>query len=252
MVLMVDRTPQKTNLKSPAIRIKTPKRTNLESPSRVKRMSFTELDADFEDENLKLGVGDDTAAIESPTEAARPAKRNGLTQQTRRKPYEVEGAEIVEEEEELDEQEEEEVQDYGGYGDDFGGGFGDDSFDRQDPEDEEEVPQDLPDGDLGDVEEGEEGEEDIYGREPSPPPVRRPGRPKASEKPIPNKSKKPVGRPPKRAGSTQPAPKRARTTSSGPRASSQPPKIIERKEIPHPADISMMDSDGNSIATILT
>jgi centromere protein C len=215
-------------------------------------LSFTELDADFEDENLNLGTGDDPVA-ESPTETARPTKRKGLSQQKRQKAYGVEDADIVEEdelEEQYEQEEQEELQDYGdvrgNYGDDYGGDYGGDSFGQEESFEEQ---QDPPNEDVEDV---EEEEEDIYGHQPSPPPVQRArGRSKASDKPIPlNKPKKAVGRP--KASSTQPAPKRARTTSTAPRASSQPPKIIERKEVPHPADISMMDGDGNYHMTKLS
>jgi hypothetical protein len=200
-------------------------------------LSFTELDADFEDENLNIGMGEDAGPPESPTEIARPAKRKGLTQQTRRKTYEVEDADVVEDEDEEDEpgvpDDQDDGQDYGG----FGGGFGDDSFGQDEPMDEQEL---LPYDNLGDVEE----EEDIYGQQPSPqPPKKSRGRPKASSQSVqPEKPKKVT----KRAGSTQPVPKRPRTTSAAPRGSSQPAKIIERKEIPHPADMSMMDSESKT------
>jgi hypothetical protein len=189
-------------------------------------LSFTELDADFNDENLNPGRADDDAdTFASPTEIARPTRRKGLTQQTIQK--------------QLDFMEEEEVHDHGGFGDDFGGGFGDDSFEYGDAVDD--IPQEE-EGDLDDVEdkpqEEEEEEEDIYGRQATPPPPikRGKGRPRVSEKPA----KPSTGRKRTKSASTQPAAKGARTTSAAPHF----PKIIERKEIPHPADLSMMDGDG--------
>lgn len=198
----------------------------MDSPSRVKRMmSFTELDADFDDEILNAGKPDDT--FESPTEIARPAKRKGLTQQLSRKP-----AEPIEEEEIVDE----EIYDddrFGG-GD---GGFADESYDHDEPvedllQGEDENSEDFE----GEIEEVEE-EEDIYGTlEPSPPVNRGRGRPKGS-------SQKPAKKAPLRLRakqiSAQPAPKRAGTTSTGARS----PKILQRREIPHPGDVSTIDGE---------
>jgi len=249
----IDRSPQKTNLKSPAVRIQTPKQRKLDSPSRVKRMlSFAELDADFDDENLNAGKADDADILESPTETARPAKSKGLTQQ---RPKKRMG--LMEEEEEEDEEEEipsgeRSALDYGGdYGGDFG--FPDEPFQQDEEEEEEDLPLEEDDN-LEDMEEEQEDEvqdeedqneeDDISGQQETPPPVKRSkGRTKVSEK----ATKKPAGRQRTKSSSSQPVPKRARTTSAAPRS----PKIIQRKVIPHPADISTMDGDGISTAMCL-
>ena len=239
----IDRSPQKTNLKSPAVRIQTPKQRKLDSPSRVKRMlSFAELDADFDDENLNTGKADDADILESPTEIARPTKRKGLTQQQTKKHMNF--MEEDEEEEEIPNAERS-PPDYGGdYGGDFG--FPDEPF--QLDEEEEDLPLEEDDNledmeeeqeEEGQDEEDEREEDDISERQETPPPVKPSrGRPKVSEKPT----KKPAGRQPTKSSSSQPVAKRARTTSAAPRS----PKIIQRKVIPHPADISTVDGDGIS------
>lgn len=207
-------------------------------------LSFTELDADFDDENLNIGKAVDIDAFDSPTEIARPAKRKGRTQQRAKKPMNLMEEEEIEEEEEIIG---EEIPDADRYGGDYGGNFGfpDESFGHD--EEEEDLPLEEDDNleDMGEeqVEEQveEEEEEDIYGRQETPPPIKRGkgrgrGRPKASEKPA----KTPTGKPRTKSSSSQPVAKRARTTSAAPHS----PKIIQRKVIPHPADLSTMDGDG--------
>src|SRR5579859_7499872 len=175
MWLMTDRSPQKTLLKSPAVRIATPKRvSNLDSPSRVKRMlSFTELDNDFDDDILNAGRLDDIAQIESPTEALRSTKRKGLTQQPRKKIQTLLEDELSEDE---PVQEQEDVQeDYyagGGFGGDYDGDDdgrfvdtgGDDAFaDDDQMDDQQEISQEN-------LEMDDDDEEDMD-QEPTPPPV---------------------------------------------------------------------------------
>jgi hypothetical protein len=91
----------------------------------------------------------------------------------------------------------------------------------------------------------EDEEEDIYGQPPSasPPPQPKPQSSRAQ------KSKKPTTSRPRKqskqtssSSSSQPT-KRARTTSTAPRS----PKIIERREVPHAADISTLDGDGSPL-----
>ena len=112
-------------------------------------LSFTELDADFDDEILNAGNPRDADTFESPTAIARPAKRKGLTQQMSRKPVNV--------------MEEEEVEEEEVYGDDRfgggdGGGFADESYEHDEPL--EGILQEE-DYNLGEVDdEAEEAEEE--------------------------------------------------------------------------------------------
>jgi hypothetical protein len=200
---------------------------------------FTEIDADFDDENLNVGK-DDADTFESPTETARPAaKRKGLIQQIPRKPVEPEPEPEPEEEPEEEEEEIVEEEDYhevAPFGDDYD--YEDNAF-GQGEEFEERLEEREDSREDTVMEQDEEDEEDLYGRPPTPPPVKPgKGRPKQSAKPAKKASGK--GRPPKQS-STQPAAKRPRTTSAAPPS----PKIIQRREIPHPADISTMEGDGN-------
>src|SRR5579859_3261336 len=173
---MIDRTPQKTFLKSPAIRVQTPKQGNLNSPARVKRLlSFMELDNDLEDQNAQ---DEEAEPIESPSEVVKPVKRC-LTQKNRPK-------EPVFEEPEQDDEEDVSmaVEDVGGYDDDGGnGGFGDDSYGQYEGDEQQE---DLA-GDLDDDEEELE-EEEIYEKPATPPVKRTKGTLKASKP-----AKKPAG-----------------------------------------------------------
>lgn len=273
--LIVDRTPQKTFLKSPAVRVQTPKQSQLNSPARVKRLlSFMELDNDLEDQNVQ---DEEAEPVESPSEVVKPVKR-GLTQQSRPKVPVLEGPEHEEEEEE-DMAVEENV---GGYEDDGGyGGFGDDSYGQYEDEQQEDVGGEVDEEEELDEEERyekpaappvkrskttlkaskpakkpagphskpqveehyyeeeyddeEEEEEDIYGQPPSPQPQPRSRIQKSKKSAKSSRSRKQSGQPP----SSQPT-KRARTTSTAPRS----PKIIERREVPYAADISTMDGDG--------
>jgi hypothetical protein len=190
-------------------------------------LAFTELDADFDDENLNTGMASVDDILESPTEAARPARKKGLTQKVAQK-----AADLIEEEEES--VGEEQYRD-DGFGDDYGAGFGDDSFDQE--ERVNETPE-AQDDDPEDAEHAQEvEEEDIYGHKPA---VRRgKGRPKVSSQ---KSVKKSSGRPRKQSQSVQPAPKRARTS-----AAPASPKIMERREVPREGDISMMDADGTRL-----
>jgi len=194
-------------------------------------LSFTELDADFDDEILNARKPDATT-LESPTEIARPAKRKGLTQKLSRKPEPME-EEIVEEEEEIYDHDR-----FGG-GD---GGFADESYEHDEPvedilqEDFEEEVEEVEEEEEEDEVQVVEEEEDIYGTQKPSPIIRKRGRPKgSSQKPA----KKAPSKQRTKSSSSQPAPKRARTTSSAPRS----PKILQRKEIPHPADVSTIDGE---------
>jgi len=216
-------------------------------------MLFAELDTDFDDENLNVGK-DDADTFESPTEIARPAaKRNGLVQQIPRKPVELEAEPEEPEEEDVEEQEggmeeeQEEAQEeelleeepyhqVAGFGDDYDD---DDGFGQQEEEFEDQLQEDSREDVV--MEEEEEEEEDLYGPPPTPPPAKRSkARPKQTTKPAKKPSGK--GRPPKQS-STQPTAKRSRTTSSA-------PQITQRKEIPQPADVSIMGGDGTPPLTI--
>jgi len=244
---MIGRTPQKTFLKSPAVRVQTPKRTNLDSPSRVKRLiSFTELDTDFENEDMNHRMESLADPVQSPTVTLRPARRKGLAQQMQRRGKEVE------EEGEQEENLEEEVpmaarddyidEDEGGYE----GGFGDDSLDfgQEEPEEVLDIPMDVIEETEAEEEPEELSEEELDEEEPTQPPAptsRGRGRPstKSKQKAATKSTKAKTDRQSKKS-SSQPLPKRARTTSSQPRS---PPRILERKEVPHPTEISA-DGDG--------
>lgn len=219
-----DRTPQKTFLKSPAVRVQTPKQGKLDPPSRVKQiLSFTEIDADFEDGNLYIGR-DQADQLESPTELAKPAKRKGLVQQARRKQDE-----FVEEEpenEDIDEFREENNDDYGG----FGGGFEDDLYDQG--EVMEEALDALSD-DSEDIEQEEEPDAELNGQRSSPR-LR-----KTSHRASRNATRKPLARTKGRPLSARPSTKRAPTKSPA-------PKIIERREVPQAVDTLSLDSEGIS------
>jgi hypothetical protein len=222
-LLTLDRTPQKTYLKSPAVRVQTPKRNDLGSPSRVKiqrLLSYTEFDADMDDENMDIGTNMDATIIESPTEAVRPVpRRNGLAQQSRHKALVLDDEEEVEEEEMIREEVEENDNE------DYRPAFGEDSFEQ------DELMEDIPEPHYG----NDQQSEDEPVEEPvSPPPVRKGGRTKTTQKStVQSRAKKS-----KESSSSQPAAKRPRTT---PTASQS---IIERKEYPHAADVSNMDGDG--------
>ena len=146
--------------------------------------------------------------------------------------------------------EEEEVEEEEVYGDDRfgggdGGGFADESYEHDEPLEGILQEEDYNLGEVDDEaeeveEEEEEEEEDIYGtREPSPPVKQRKGRPKLAQKPAKNAPSTQRTK----SSSTQPAPKRTRTISTALRS----PKIIQRKEIPHPADVSMMDRESTPL-----
>jgi hypothetical protein len=203
-------------------------------------LAFTELDTDFDDENLIANAAD---TIESPTEVARPTRKKGLTQKMSQKAVELveEEEEAAEEEEEAAEEEEEaaEEEQYhdDGLGDDYGTGFGDNPFDE--PEQAEETPEAQDDNpeDVGHAQ--DEEEEDLHVHKPAVPPGRRgKGQPKMSSQ---KSAKKSGGRPRKQSPPVRPAPKRARTS-----AAPASPKIIQRREVPHQGDISMADGDGAS------
>ena len=222
-MLTLDRTPQKTFLKSPAVRVQTPKLNDLGSPSRVKAqrlLSYTEFDADMDDENMDTGMNMDAAITESPTETVRPVpRRNGLTQQTKHKALVLDDEEDVLEEEIIrDETEENDHEDYGV-------AFDDDSFEQNDQM--EDMPEPHYDND-------QQSEDEQVEELATPSPVRKGRRTKTTQKStVPPRANKP-----KQPSSSQPAAKRPRTT---PKASQS---IIERKEYPHPADVSTMDGDG--------
>src|SRR5579859_7097361 len=170
---MIDRTPQKTFLKSPAVRVQTPKQGNQNSP-RVKRLlSFMELDNDLED-NL---VDEEPEPMESPTVVAKPVRRKGLTQQSRSKPPVFEEPELQEgmgmEDDGVDDDDD----------DPRGFGMGDESYGQY-----EEQGDELQD----DVDE-QSDEEEIYGKPPTPPVKQTKSTVKAS-KPV-KKSKGPHSKP---------------------------------------------------------
>lgn len=193
-------------------------------------LTFTELDTDFDDENLNPGIANTAAdTLESPTEAARPARKKGLTQKLSQK------AVILSDEEEEAAVEEQYHDD--GFGDDYGTGFGDDSFDQ--PEGVEETPE-AQDDDPEDIEDAQEEEEDIPVYKPVVSTVKRgKGRPKISSQ---KSSKKSSGRPRKQSPSIQPAPKRARAS-----VAPASPEIIQRLEVPRQGDMSMIDGDGTPL-----
>jgi len=204
----------------------------------VKRLiSFTELDTDFEDENLTQGRGDLADPAASPTELARPTRRKGLTQQktVTKVPKPVD----------TDSEGDGPVPWRQDFTDDPTGGFGDDIlFEDEDPEEQENGHDELMEESLG-SEQAEDEEADD-------PPVRSKqagnrarGQPKSTKQHAQNTASGPRKRTrkPQESFSSQPLPKRTRTTSAAPRSSI---KIVERKEIPQVADVSMMEGDGAS------
>jgi hypothetical protein len=228
-LLTLDRTPQKTYLKSPAVRVQTPKLNDLGSPSRVKvqrLLSYTEFDADMDDDNMDIGTNMDAAITESPTETVRPVpRRNGLAQQTRHKSLVLDDEEEVVVEEDEEEEEEiigEDVQENDN--EDYGAAFGDDSFEQNNQMGDMPEPQ---------YENDQQSEDEQVEEPATPPPVRKAGRTKTQKSTVQSRAKKT-----KQPSSSQPAAKRPRTT---PTASQS---IIERKEYPHAADVSTMDGDG--------
>lgn len=227
-------------MKSPAVRVQTPKRTNLESPSRVKRLiSFTELDTDFEpDEGMLHGMGRPADLMESPTEHIKPTKRKGLTQQIQKKQQQP-----VEVEEEVPAPVAEDYEDQV----DYGAGFADESLDfgANDSEEEEQVEVEEQIDVIEETEaeeEPEELEEDVEPLEVSSPLVKKGrGRPKGAQKAASSRTTKGKGKQTQKKTSSQPLPKRARTTSAQPRS---PPRIRERKEIPQASDFTSAEGEG--------
>lgn len=186
-------------------------------------LTYTDFIADIEDEDLNIGANLDADITESPTEAVRPVPRkNGLAQKTSRKALvldeDEEEEEIVRQDEDVD------------HSSDYGGGFGDNSFDQNGQMEDQEEDQYVDQQQLEDEEAEEEQVE-----EPATP---SPGRRKARSKSAPKSKARSQAKKPKPSSSSQPAAKRPRTT---PVASQS---IIQRKEYPHPADVSMMDGDG--------
>jgi hypothetical protein len=263
--LTLDRSPQKTYLKSPAVRVQTPKANKLDSPSRVKRLlSFTDLEVEsFEEDGLPPRGGKDNNIEnieESPSERARTTQkgRRGLSQEKVKRPVFKMVEENLPDDYDDDDTIAESIVDDGGFaGGDFGGGFADDEYegverDENPPVNEEDEDEDVVEieGDVEQIQEDEEGEEEVdeEGEEVSPPPQpakRGKGRPPNAWSKTTKSTKKPARRPQAKSSSAQPAPKRARTT--GARTS---PRIKERKEIPRAADLSTMDDTGTPTITI--
>jgi hypothetical protein len=216
----VGRTPQKTFLKSPAVRVQTPRKTYMDSPSRIQRLiSFTELDTDFDDENLNVGADE---PAESPTERARPPKRAGLRQHTvSRKVQRLVASDSEEDGDWV------QTTDYGGEG-----GFGEPlDFGEAEEEIVEESEQEgYQEHDELEAQYEEAESDELDELIPSPPiPKRSPGRPKPASTTTAKRSRA--------QKSSQPQTKRSRTTSTA--------RIIERKE--RPQRIELSPSDGESI-----
>jgi hypothetical protein len=176
----------------------------------------------MDDENMDIGMNMDAAITESPTETVRPVpRRNGLAQQTKHKALVLDDEEEVVEEEEETIRAETEENDNG----DYGVAYEDDSYDQNDQ------MEDMPEPHYGNDQPSEEEQVEELA---TPSPVQKGRRTKTTQKStVPSRAKKP-----KQPSSSQPAAKRPRTT---PKASQS---IIERKEYPHPADVSTMDGDG--------
>jgi hypothetical protein len=175
----------------------------------------------MDDENMDIGMNMDAAITESPTETVRPVpRRNGLTQQTKHKALVLDDEEEVVEEEEIIRAETEENDN-----EDYGVAFEDDSFEQNDQ------MEDMPEPHY---ENDQQSEDEQVEELATPSAVRKGRRTKTTQKSaVPSRAKKP-----KQPSSSQPAAKRPRTT---PKAAQS---IIERKEYPHPADVSTMDGDG--------
>jgi hypothetical protein len=238
-----DRTPQKTYLKSPAVRVQTPKQSKLESPSRVKRMlPFTELDNDFDDPRLNDGVPFDADPTDSPTMATKSIRRKGLTQQTKPKPFTLQDSFKAPERDEVvngfESDGDLDIPHDNGFGHDSDdGGFGDDPYAQS--EDDQPL-QELNNDDARES----ESEEDIYGEQPIKPTIkpskgRAPSTSKPSKQPPPKSGPlKRTAKQSKKATSSQPIPKRTKRTSV------EPPRILQRKEKPELSDISIIEGGG--------
>jgi hypothetical protein len=229
------------------VRVQTPKVNKLDSPSRVKRLlSFTDLEVEGFEEDIPLG-GTAKEAFESPSEMARTKNRKGLAAGKKAaKPVFSMTEEDLPAAAEVDEDTTAESiegvaveEDYYGDG---GGGFGDDgdgvdelAMEEDAQEEEEEREEEVEDWEVVEVddqvEEDEDEEDDVEEISPPPQQAKRGKRPpNAWSKPL-KPSKTPTARSKAKSSSTQPAPKRARTTAS--------PKIKQHVEKPRPRSPSV-------------
>jgi hypothetical protein len=233
------------------VRVQTPKVSKLDSPSRVKRLlSFTDLEVESFEEDIPLG-GTENEALESPSEMARTKRGKGLAagKKAARPVFSMtEGDSPAEEED--DDTIAESIEGVGieeDYYGDGGGGFGDDGdgvdelamedVPEGEEEEEEEEEEEREEGEVWEAVEvedqvEEDEEEDVEEISPPPQPAKRGKRPpNAWSKPA-KPSKPSTARSRAKSSTTQPAPKRARTTTSS-------PKIKQRVEIPRPRSPSV-------------